>query len=76
MLVPVRSNTRWALIPCETDKVLCSFGIARSRGSFASSSRKMVPHLMAGRTKCNQVVQGIVAELTPLRQMMYLQIFR
>ena len=32
--------------------------------------------VMAVSTKCNQVVQCIVAELTPLRQMMYMQVFR
>ena len=40
--------------------------------SVASSIRKMVLHLMAGHTKCDQVVQCIVAELATLRHMVHL----
>jgi hypothetical protein len=35
-------------------------------GNVASKSRKTVLPLMAGHTKCDQVVQSIVAELAPL----------
>ena len=46
------------------------------RGDVARETRKMVLHLMAGRTKCDQVVECIVAEFTALRKMMYVQVFR
>jgi hypothetical protein len=34
-----------------------------------------VLRLMARRAKCDQVIQVIVAEFAPLRQMMYMQVF-
>jgi hypothetical protein len=45
-------------------------------GIFARKSQKMVPSLMARNTKGDQVVQCIVAEITPHRQMMDVQAFR
>ncbi len=36
----------------------------------------MVLSQMANRTECDQIAQGIVTKLAPLRQMMYVQIFR
>ena len=41
-----------------------------------SRSRKMVLPLMAGHTECDQIAQVIVTKFAPLRQMMYVQIFR
>ena len=49
---------------------------SRLGGADAGTVRKMVLPLMAGHTKCDQVVQCIVAEFAPLRQMMYVQVFR
>ncbi len=40
---------------------------SRLGGTVASSNWEMVLPLMAGRTKCDQVIQCIVAEFTPLR---------
>jgi hypothetical protein len=48
----------------------------RLRRSIASRIRKLVLPLMAGRTECDQIVQSIFAELAPLRQVVYVQVFR
>ena len=39
-------------------------------------SRKTVLRSMAGRTECDQVVQGIVPEIAPCNLMMQMQLFR
>jgi hypothetical protein len=49
---------------------------SRLGGNIASRSRKLMLPLIAGHTKYDQVVQCIVSELAPLRQMMYVQVFR
>jgi hypothetical protein len=61
---------------CSGDSLARPSACQLNRGGIASSIRKMMLPLMAGNTKCDQVVQSIFAELAPLRQMMYVQVFR
>ena len=50
--------------------------LSRLGNTVVKSNRKLVLPLMAGRTKCDQVVQSIVAQSASHREMMYLQVFR
>jgi hypothetical protein len=51
-------------------------GINVVRRNGGGHQSKMVVHLMADHTKGDQVIRDIAAELTPLRQMMYMQVFQ